>query len=203
MTLFKEIIPEAKIYNIIDDSLLSDVMEKGNVDEKITGRVCDYFLAAEKNGADLIFTQCSSIGKSVDVAKKLVAVPVVKIDEAMAELAVAKGSKIAMIATVESTMRPSTDLVLEKAKEAGKEIEVIEYLVDGALKILLEENNREKHNNLVLDMVRKAEKECDVIILAQGSMAVLLPELKDIKVPVLTSPRLGVEKVKEVLNEIS
>ncbi len=199
MELFGEIIPEAKIFNIIDDSLLHDVMEKGDINEDITGRICDYFLAAEKNGADLIFTQCSSIGKAVDVAKNLVSIPVIKVDESMAEIAVSKGKRIGVVATVKSTMKPSCDLVLSKATEAGKEIKVMEYLVDGALDVLMKENNRKKHNELVLEEINKAEKECDVIILAQGSMAILLPELHDIRIPILTSPRLGVEKVREVL----
>lgn len=197
--LFHEIIPEAEVFNIVDDSLLHDVMKNGSVDEKITGRVCDYFLAAERNGADLIFNQCSSVGKAADIAKKLVSVPVVKVDEAMAEKAVSEGKKIGMIATVKSTMRPSCDLVFAKAEEMGKEVEVVEYLVDGALDILMKEKNREKHNELVLEMVRKAEKECDVILLAQGSMVVLLPLLKDISKPVYSSPRLGVEKARKVL----
>lgn len=197
--LFHEIIPEAEVFNIVDDSLLHDVMKNGSVDEKITGRVCDYFLAAERNGADLIFNQCSSVGKAADIAKKLVSVPVVKVDEAMAEKAVSEGKKIGMIATVKSTMRPSCDLVLAKAEEMGKEVEVVEYLVDGALDILMKEKNREKHNELVLEMVRKAEKECDVILLAQGSMVVLLPLLKDISKPVYSSPRMGVEKARKVL----
>ncbi len=197
--LFGEILPEAQLFNIVDDSLLHDVMKNGEIDEKITGRMCDYFLAAERNGADIIFSQCSSVGKAADVAKKLVSVPVVKVDEAMAEKAVSLGSTIGVVATVKSTMRPSCDLVIEKAREQAKEVEVKEYLVDGALDILMKEKNREKHNELVLNMIQKAEKECDVILLAQGSMVVLLPLLQNITKPVLTSPRLGVEKARKVL----
>lgn len=197
--LFKEIIPEAELFNIVDDSLLHDVKTHGSVNPKITGRVCDYVRAAEHNGADLIFSQCSSVGKAMDLAKQLVHVPVVKVDEAMAEKAVALGQRIGVVATVKSTMAPSSDLVRDKAREAGKEVEVVEYLVDGALDILMKENNREKHNELVLASIKKAEEECDVIVLAQGSMTVLLPLLGDIKKPVLTSPRLGVEKARKVL----
>lgn len=197
--LFKEIIPEAELFNIVDDSLLHDVKTHGSVNPKIIGRVCDYVRAAERNGADLIFSQCSSVGKAMDLAKQLVHVPVVKVDEAMAEKAVALGQRIGVVATVKSTMAPSSDLVRDKAREAGKDVEVVEYLVDGALDILMKENNREKHNELVLASIRKAEEECDVIVLAQGSMTVLLPLLGEIKKPVLTSPRLGVEKARKVL----
>ena len=199
MELFAEIIPEAKVFNIIDDSLLHDVMENGSINDKIINRMSKYFEAASQNGADLIFNQCSSVGEAADIAAKLVPVPVLKVDEAMAERAVEYGNKIAVIATVKSTMKPSCELVRSKAREAGKDVEVIEYLVDGALDVLMKENNREKHNALVLEMIKKAEIECDVIVLAQGSMTVLLPELTNIKKPVLTSPRIGVEKARSVL----
>jgi len=198
--LFKELVPNAKVFNIVDDSLLHDVMANGGLTEKVISRVCKYFEAAAQNGADLIFNQCSSVGEAADIAANLVSIPVVKVDEAMAEEAVRLGRRIAVVATVASTMKPSCNLVRRKAIESGREVEVVEYLVDGALDILMKENNREKHNSLVLEMVRKAEKECDVIVLAQGSMTVLLPELKDIKKPVLTSPRLGVIKAKNVLD---
>lgn len=199
MELFGEIIPEAKVFNIVDDSLLQACMQNGGIDEKIIGRMCKYFEAAALNGADLIFNQCSSVGEAADIAAKMVSVPLVKVDEAMAEKAVELGRKIAVVATVKSTMKPSCNLVRSKAAEAGKDVEVIEYLVDGALDILMKEKNREKHNALVLEMVKKAEAECDVIVLAQGSMTILLPEMKDIRKPVLTSPRMGVEKARKIL----
>ena len=198
--LFKELAPDVKVNNIVDDSLLQDVMANGGLTPKIIARVCKYVEAAAQNGADLIFNQCSSVGEAIDIAAKLVSVPVVKVDEAMCEEAVVLGDRIGVVATVASTMLPSTNLVRRMAKEAGRDVEVVEYLVDGALDILMKENNRAKHNELVLEKIRQAEKECDVIILAQGSMTVLLPELTDIKKPIFTSPRLGVVKALRVLN---
>ncbi len=197
--LFAELVPDAKVHNLIDDSLLHDVMQNGGLTENVIARMCAYFQAAANNGADLIFNQCSSVGEAADIAAKLIKVPVVKIDSAMAEKAVSLGRKIAVVATVKSTMKPSCNLVRSAAAAAGKEVEVVEYLVDGALEVLMKEKNREKHNALVLASVRKAEAECDVIVLAQGSMTVLLPELGEVKKPVLTSPRLGVERARDVL----
>jgi len=200
--LFAELVPDAKVHNIVDDSLLHDVMQNGGITPKVVSRMCAYVQAAAANGADLIFNQCSSVGEAADIAAKLVSVPVLKVDAAMAEKAVELGRKIAVVATVRSTMRPSCNLVRSKAAEAGKQIDVVEYLVDGALDVLMKEKNREKHNAMVLESVRKAEEECDVVVLAQGSMTVLLPELQDVKKPVLTSPRLGVERARELLEGV-
>jgi len=200
--LFAELVPDAKVHNIVDDSLLHDVMQNGGITPKVVSRMCAYVQAAAANGADLIFNQCSSAGEAADIAAKLVAVPVLKVDSAMAEKAVELGQKIGVVATVRSTMKPSCDLVRSKAAEAGKPIVVVEYLVDGALDVLMKEKNREKHNAMVLESVRKAEEECDVVVLAQGSMTVLLPELQDVKKPVLTSPRLGVERARKLLEGV-
>ena len=197
--LFAELVPDAKVHNIIDDSLLHDVMQNGGITPKIISRMCAYVQAAADNGADLIFNQCSSVGEAADIAARLVSVPVLKVDAPMAEKAVELGRRIGVVATVKSTMKPSCNLVRAKAAEAGKPVEVVEYLVDGALDVLMKEKNREKHNAMVLEKVRQAEAECDVIVLAQGSMTVLLPELQDVKKPVLTSPRLGVERARKLL----
>ena len=197
--LFAELVPDAKVHNLVDDSLLYDVMQNGGITPKVIARMCAYVQAAADNGADLIFNQCSSVGEAADIAAQLVAVPVLKVDSPMAERAVELGARIGVVATVQSTMKPSCQLIRAKAAEAGKSVEIVEYLVDGALTVLLKENNRAKHNAMVLDSVKRAEAECDVIVLAQGSMTVLLPELTDIKKPVLTSPRLGVERARKML----
>ena len=197
--LFAELVPDAKVHNLVDDSLLYDVMQNGGITPKVIARMCAYVQAAADNGADLIFNQCSSVGEAADIAAKLVAVPVLKVDSPMAEKAVELGRKIGVVATVQSTMKPSCNLIRAKAAAAGKSVEIVEYLVDGALTVLLKENNRAKHNAMVLDSVKRAEAECDVIVLAQGSMTVLLPELTDIRKPVLTSPRLGVERARKIL----
>lgn len=197
--LFSEIIPEAKLIHIVDDSLLAEVMENGYATSKVIKRVCDYFVNADSLGVDAIFNQCSSVGEAADIGAKLIKTPVLKVDEAMAEEAVNLGKRIAVVATVASTMGPSTRLVAKKAAEANKEVAVIECLVDGALKVLMQEGDREKHNRLVKEKMLQVQDEVDVFVLAQGSMVVLIPELKDIKKPVLTSPRMGVEKMRKVL----
>ena len=196
--LFADIIPEAKIHNIVDDSLLAEVSENGGITPNIVNRMCKYFQSAEAIGSDLIFSQCSSVGEAAKIAAKTVSVPLLRIDEAMNEEAVQLGKKIAVVATVASTVKPSCDVVREKAEAAGKDCEIIPYLVDGAMWALINEG-QEKHNQLVKGTVLKAAEECDVVILAQGSMVALLPELTDISKPVFSSPELAVKKARKLL----
>ena len=197
--LFAEIAPEVRLVNIVDDSLLRDVMASGSVTPAIARRMCGYAANLESLGVDLILSQCSSVGEAAELAANQVSIPILRIDRPMADEAVRQGTRISVVATVASTVGPSVRIVRRAAEEAGRKVEVRELLVDGALKILLEKRDRELHNRLVLEAIRSAEKTSDVIVLAQGSMVVLLPLLINVSVPVLTSPRLAVKRVRAML----
>lgn len=202
MNLCSEIIPGVEITNIIDDSLLKEVKENNGITEAIINRMTSYVKIAVENGADIVFNQCSSVGEAFDIAIKNVDVKTLKVDKPMAEKAVSLGSKIAVIATVSSTMYPSANLIKTTAKEMGKEIEVEEFYIDGALDILMKEKDVAKHNELVLRTIEKAQETNDVVVLAQGSMYVLNDKLSQFKKPVLVSPRLAIERLSEMLGDL-
>lgn len=199
--LCREIIPNVKVTQIIDESLIQEVNQNGGPTPFVKRRMFEYFRNAQELGVDLIVNQCSSVGETADQIAPFLNVPILKIDEAMAEKAVQMGRKIAVVATVESTTGPSVRLIEKKAKELGKEVEVDLHLVEGAMMVLIEKNDAETHNRMVLGEVEKAAKENDVVVLAQGSMTVLLPLVSSMETPVLTSPRLCIERVKEILGE--
>jgi len=197
--LFKEKIPEVEMINIIDDSLLQEMLNNDGMTKAVARRVTQYALIAESMGVDAILNQCSSVGEAVDIVKNLINIPYVKIDEPMAREAVRLGNKIAVIATAVSTIGPTSRLVENVAKETNRDVVVNKYFAAGAYEALLQENDREKHNQIVTGTIEKASKENDIIVLAQGSMYHLLPLLKHIKKPVLTSLESGVEQLRTVL----
>lgn len=197
--LFEELLPEVQVMNLVDDSLLREVMANDGITPAVIRRVCAYAEMAVLAGAEILFNQCSSVGEAVNVARTMVSVPFLKVDEPMARSAVAQGAEIVVVATVKSTLKPSVGLVEEAARAAGKSVRVRPELVDGALDILMKEQDREKHNALVLERIDQVARTADVVVLAQGSMAVLEPELKGMRVPVLTSPRSGVESVRDLI----
>lgn len=198
--LFNEIIPSVKMINIVDESLLADVLENGKMTKNIVSRICVYAKEAEAMGADIILNQCSSVGEAVDVARNLINIPYIKIDEPMAEEAVKIGGNISVIATVPTTLGPSIRLIERTAEDMKRKVSIKKCLVEGAFDALVKEGNKEKHNNLILEIIKEESKTSDAIVLAQGSMICLLPRLTDIRIPVLTSPRSGVTRIKQLLN---
>lgn len=198
--LFKEIIPEVEMINIIDDSLLQEVLAVGHPTPAVIRRMSQYALQAEAMGADLILNQCSSVSEVVDIVKKMISIPYLKIDEPMAEEAVKLGNNIGVVATAHSTLAPTVRLVENTARRLNKQVTVNHCFAEGAYNALLKEGNREKHNKIVLNTIREAAEKNDVVVLAQGSMYPLLPLTKDMKAPILASLRTGIEQIKKVLN---
>ena len=196
--LCKEIIPDVAIVNIVDDSLLPEVRENDGVTQNVIRRICAYAVEAQQMGCDAILNQCSSVGEAADVAQELINIPYIKVDSPMAEKAAAIGGRIAVMATVPTTLGPSCRLVERAAKKLGTQAEVVPVYVDGAFDVLIKQG-AEAHNAMLIDRVREEAKTAQCIVLAQGSMLCLAPLLTDMPVPVFTSPRLGVERMKEVL----
>jgi Asp/Glu/hydantoin racemase len=196
--LTKEMLPGVGVVNIVDDTLLAYAREHG-VDETLARRMGLYFQAAVEAGADVILNACSSVGETVDGARKRIEVPILKIDEPMAEAAVAAGRRIAVLATVASTLGPTCRLLETKARERGRQVDLTPRLCDGAFDLLLA-GDIEAHDRMVADAVRDAAGEHDVILFAQASMARLVPRLEgEIGKPLLSSPAMALRRVAEML----
>ncbi|MCL1854735.1 MAG: aspartate/glutamate racemase family protein [Clostridia bacterium] len=197
--LCSELLAGVDVIQIIDDSLIREVNANGGPTAGVRRRMYAYFRQAESMGVDLILNQCSSVGEVVDEIRPFLSTPVLKIDEPMARKAVETGERIGVIATVATTVGPSVRLIERAAREAGVAVRIEEHLVKDAMMILIERGDAKLHNEMVRGEVLKASQANDVIVLAQGSMTVLLPELTDVAKPVLSSPRLAVEHIRSLL----
>ncbi len=198
-SLFAEIIPEVEMVNIIDDSLLKEVLANGEPTPAVIRRICNYAQELEKLGCDIILNQCSSVGEASEVAQKLISIPYVKVDAPMAREAVKRGKNVGMVATAHSTLGPSARLVETMAKEMGEDTVVNRCFAEGAYDALLIEGDKPKHDRILMDTIDKAVAENDVVCLAQGSMFSLVDKCKDKAVPVLHSFRSGVEQLRPLL----
>jgi Asp/Glu/hydantoin racemase len=198
--MIAERLPGVSTFHIVDDSLIQDLLQEEKFTPSILKRLCNQVELAEEAGADLIMVTCSSTAPGVDVARKMVSVPVMKIDEPMAEKAVSLSDKIGVMATAKTTMVPSINLIKEKAAEAKKKVTIHQTLSPEAFDCFLK-GDMQTHDRIVKDAARQLKDKVGVIVLAQASMGHLSENIQDITgVPVLKSPPLAmdalVEKVK-------
>jgi Asp/Glu/hydantoin racemase len=203
--IFKPMIAERlsgiATFHIVDDSLMQDFRIAGELIPVIVRRFCKQVELAEEAGADLIIVTCSSIAPAVDIARKMTAVPVMKVDEPMAEKAVSMSDQIGVMATAKTTMGPSVKLIEDKAAEVGKQIEINTSLSSEAFDCFLR-GDMDKHDQILRDAASDLKGKVGVVVLAQASMGHLAGAIQEIvAVPVLTSPPLAmdalVQRVKD------
>ena len=198
--LSNELLPGIDVFHIVDESLLQNTIRLNQLSKSTIRRLIGYLASAEEAGADLIMVTCSSVGPAVDLGRSMVNIPVFRVDEPMADLAVQTGRKIGVAATLETTLNPTAALIKSKAARAGKDVEVISKLCVGAFEAVIS-GDTAGHDSIVSAGLRELMPQVDVIVLAQASMARVvqgIPE-KDRRVPVLSSPRLAVEHLAQII----
>ncbi|MFB7462984.1 aspartate/glutamate racemase family protein [Streptomyces sp. NPDC056224] len=142
-------------------------------------------LLAEAGPLPVLVT-CSTIGATAESLASALGSRVLRVDRPMAAAAVRTGARIAVLATVESTLAPTRALLAEEARE--RPVSIRTHVVAGAWE-------RFAAGDDAGSLARVAEAadavtDADVIVLAQASMAGAA-DLVTTRIPVLSSPARG------------
>ena len=190
-----------KVFNIVDESLLKTTITTGHLTRPVMRRLMQHVWSATDSGADTVMVTCSSLGPAVDAARPFCTVPLVRIDEGMAQQAIAHGGRIGVLATLPTTLEPTADLIRATARQMQDEnCSIISHLCEGAFEHLAA-GDTEEHDRRVADGFKNLSQKADVIVLAQASMARALTGLQagsDMP-PVLTSPEPGVRNLRNIV----
>jgi Asp/Glu/hydantoin racemase len=195
--LIRRHMPDWRTFNIVDESLLRKTISDGRLTPETGRRVAGYIWSAVDAGGEAILVTCSSIGAAVDAARPFCAVPLVRVDEGMADEAINLGKRIGILATLTTTLDPTRDLLIRRAAAMERTPSITSRVCKGAFDSL-SNSDRARHDAIVLGEIKTLAPEVDVIVLAQASMARVLegPDAPIIPVPVLSSPELGVLNLK-------
>ncbi|WP_329459161.1 aspartate/glutamate racemase family protein [Streptomyces sp. NBC_01497] len=194
--LLRELAPDVRPYHVVDESLLADTVAHGPL-PRTAARLAAYVTQAEAAGADAVLVTCSSIGPAAEQARPLVGIPVLRVDEPMADEAVRTGRRIAVLATLDSTLGPTADLVRRRA--AGRDVSVTTSVCPGS-RAARAAGDTARHDALIAEEALRLAADHDVLVLAQASMAGALDLLPPgaLAVPVLSSPRSGTAQLASV-----
>lgn len=129
--LLREPAPRARPYHVVDESLLADTVAHGPL-PRTTARLAAYVTQAEAAGADAVLVTCSSAGPAAEHARAMAGIPVLRVDDPMAARAVRTGSRIAVLATLDSTLLPTADLIRRHAAGARTAVELTASTCPGA-----------------------------------------------------------------------
>jgi Asp/Glu/hydantoin racemase len=184
--------PQARLMNLLDDSLSVDLARTGELDAAMTARFLALGDYAVATGADAILFTCSAFGPCIEaVARAHAPMPVLKPNEAMIEQAVTMGRRIGLLSTFPPTL-------VSMPPEFPASVEVVPKLAEGAL-AALDRGDRAGHDRLITQAAREL-RDCDVVALAQFSIAATAPLVTEATGrPVVTTPDSAVDKLMKLL----
>jgi len=194
--LLAELAPNVPARHIVDERLLSDARASG-ITADLRQRVAARLENAFEQGAAVVVCTCSTIGGCAEQALGPAGGPVLRIDRPMAEQAAALGGRILIAAALASTLAPTRQLLLEAAAQAGKNLTLSDLLCADAWEHF-ERGDQRAYLMRIAEYLRAAAPGADGIVLAQSSMAGALEFCPELPIPVLSSPRSGLEAALRV-----
>lgn len=182
--------------HVVHDEWLAEARKTG-LNNDLTGRISD-FLQSASDSSDLVLCTCSTLGPVADQVAGTNR-NVLRIDRPMMEKAVSLQGTILVAFCLESTMRPTLDLLDDVAAQTGNPASVETVLCAQAWP-LFESGDTTAFGKSIARSVETAMAAIEdpaCVVLAQASMAAAEPFLSGLDVPVLTSPRLAVAALVE------
>lgn len=187
-----------EITNLLDDGLLRLLRagDRGTAKRRLAEMLAT---AREVYGAEAAMLTCSAVPDAVvEELRAAAGIPLLKIDESLARAAVCSGRRIGVAVTFAPTVEPTRRLLLETAAALGRQIEIEVEIAAGAYDALLG-GDAELHDRLLLQTVTNLGR-CDVVVLAQVSMARILERARAaVRVPVLSSLETSLAAIREAL----
>jgi len=207
VTAFAHNWPEARIFNVLDDSLSSDLAEEG----RLTSSIIDRFISLGRyarragvngRGSDAILFTCSAFGPAIAAVKEDLDIPVLSPNEAAFEEALQVGAKIGLMVTFQPSMNALTRELLDAADARGMRVEVVPVHVDGAL-AALQAGDAVRHDKLIGEACRGLGS-VDCVVLGQFSMARAASALQvNAPCPIITTPDSAVLRLRAILAGLS
>jgi hypothetical protein len=205
---FRAIWPDARLMNLLDDSLSADLARDGRLTPAMEARFLALARYAAGCGADGILFSCSAFGPCIEAcARDLATLPVLKPNEAAIEEALALARdrpgpgadgrdasappRIGLLASFPGTLA-------SMPAEFPPGVEVVPCLAEGAL-AALDAGDGAAHDRIAADAAA-ALGDCDVVLLGQFSLARAAPLVAQAACrPVVTTPASAVRKLRRML----
>src|ERR1700736_5051630 len=150
---FANLWPDARLMNLLDDSLSADLARDGRLTDAMTERFLKLGRYATSTGSDAMLFPCSAFGPCIEaVAAAQAPMPVLNPNEAMIEQAVAQGRRIGLLSSFPPTLA-------SMPREFPSSIQIVPKLVEGAM-AALDRGDRATHDRLVVEASRDL-RDCD------------------------------------------
>ncbi|PKG37613.1 hypothetical protein [Psychromonas sp. Urea-02u-13] len=199
-------LPTLSTEHIVNSTLLEEAMEKG-ITPELEVNIKTVCLNAAKDAQRVVCT-CSTLGQVAEKIQLDNGSFVIRIDRAMADLAVMSGNRILVLAALKNTLVPTEALMRSSQKKQQTQQGIDYCVVENSWQYFLKGQQRAYlqtiadviddviANIAIADVTKPKQIKYDCIVLAQASMAGAIDLIKEIKEKgplILSSPEIGIE----------
>jgi len=188
--LLADAAPADRSVHVVDVGLLADAGARHGIDDDLRRRIGRHLQDLTVRGAGRVVCTCSTIGGAAEEVGRSLGVDVLRVDRPMARMAVTNGDRIAVVAALESTLGPTRELLMETAATVGRAVTITDAPCLEAW-VHWEADDIHLYIATLATHVQSLAGTCDVIVLAQASMAPV-EALVHLDALVLSSPRTAV-----------
>lgn len=198
--------PEVQCQHLLDESLSQDLVRDGHLTPTMVQRFVTLARYCQDAGAHGILFTCSAFGPAIETAGQATGLPTLKPNEAMFEQALASAPPdrplhVGLVATFEASIASMTDEFMEMARSRQVNARVSSCFVPHAMQEL-SQGNAAQHHERIAGAVAQLPA-CDVIMLAQFSMAAAQPLAQSAtQTPVLSSPDCAILSLRDQLKHV-
>jgi hypothetical protein len=189
--LVEDLDPARVHVHVVRPDLLDRARLHGLDDEALGDELRGVIRDLVDRDARVIVCTCSTLGGLSEQCGSDAGIDVLRVDRPMAELAVRGGSRIGVVAALQSTLPPTRALLYDTAVAAGKEITLIDVPCFDAWG-RFEQGDIEGYHREIAGCVDALDARIEVVVLAQASMAGAASLVMSDRV-VLSSPRTAVQ----------
>ncbi len=190
--LLREVDGTIPTHHAIREDLLAEARAAGGMTNTLRSALAEALQALGRAGAKVIVVTCSTLGGAAESAPVPQGVSVLRIDRPMVERAVTSGRPILVVAALATTLKPTMDLLRQISREQQTTVDVREHLCAHAW-ALFEAGNGAGYVETIAGEIEREAAKGDIVLLAQASMAPAGELLAHLDIPVLSSPRAGVQ----------
>lgn len=192
---FARLWPEARLMNLLDDSLSADLARDGGLSDAMTARFLDLGRYAASTGSDAILFTCSAFGRAIEAVQSESSIPVLRPNDGAFEQALDRGRRIGLLVTFRPSLDSLSDELRDMAARRGLTCDVRGVFVPGALAAL--QSGRGAEHDAAIAAAAAALTDVDAIVLGQFSMARARAAMDaSLAGRVLTTPDCAVEQLR-------
>ncbi|MCK9357838.1 MAG: aspartate/glutamate racemase family protein [Dehalococcoidia bacterium] len=199
--LATELVPGVEVVHFVDGGL--PAMSAESLRPRVITRLRALVSAATESGAEAILLTCTAFGRLVDEVKVAASCPVLAVLEIMIDEALQLHGTVGIVSSHPATLTFAR-VLQEQASLEGRTIDIKTRACSGAFEAM-QRGDRATHDRIVHENLREFVKQVDVVVAPQPSIESAMQEFARLNrtVPVLTSPRLSILRLKETLHSLA